>query len=334
MLQAMRPRRPESDEIGRMCVELRTQGMTLTAIAARVRARFGRSFSTQAVAYHLHPRDGRGRVRVGLSNPPSGWLHLVTVKRLLNVTMHQIDAHLWPRHEIRIQWNPPGPRYLFAEDVARVWPARWRRAVEHAAAEAERAIGTRRHQPSPAVQATDASRVPSAARATRVSPAPRELAGELVDIGSERPAIPVWRYSQYRSDVLYPKVVLAVAEVLEERGWVDAVEVLTRMRLLAPADVERWRHGQADCLEGQLRSTRSVGHATRVLGILRMHAIERGLVAERGVFLSEGDGPRALLQFSHDEDVNVEAAYATRYVEVMPRRASVRERPSRATLAP
>ncbi len=321
----MWPRRPESDEIHRMCVELRTEGLTLKAIAARVRGRFGRSFSSQAVAYHLYPKDGRGRVRAGLGNPPSGWLHIATVRRLLDVTMEQVQAHLWPRHEIRIQWNSPGPRYLFAEDVARVWPARWRRAVERAEAEAARALERRVRWPAPAAQAPVAP--------LRVSLLPRELAGELVDVGRERPAIPVWRYSQYRSDALYPKVVLAVAQVLDERGSVDAVEVLTRMGLLAPADVERWRLGQADCLEGLLRSTRVVGQATRVLGILRMHAMERGLAAERGVYLSEGDGPRALLQFTHDEDVNVEAAYATRYVEAAPRLASVRAPVSRHAAA-
>jgi hypothetical protein len=306
----MWPRRPESDEIRRMCVELRTQGMSLKAIAGRVRARFGRSFSSQAVAYHLHVRDGR--VRVGVSNPPSGWLHIVTVRRLLDVAMNQIEAHLWPRHELRIQWNPPAQRYLFAEDVARVWPARWRRAVERAALEAAKSLGRRARRSSPDAE------VPAA---SRVSPPLRELAGELVDVGSERPAIPVWRYSQYRTDVLYPKVVCAVTQILGERGAVDAVEVLTRMCLLAPSDVERWRLGQAECLEGLLRSTRIVGQATRVLGILRMHAIERGLVAERGVFLSEGDGPRALLQFTYDEDVNVEAAYGTCYVQAGARSA-------------
>jgi len=279
--------------------------MTLKAIAGHIRARFGRSFTSQAVAYHLHPRNGR--VRIGVSDPPSGWLHIATVRRLLGVTMDQIHAHLWPRRKLRIRWDPPGPRYVFAEDAARVWPARWRRAVERAAAEAAEAI-RREREPSPDPE------VPGA----RVSPpVSRELWGELVDM--VRPPVPVWRYGEYRSDALYPRVVLAVDQVLDEHGSVDAVEVLTRMCLLSPSDVERWRLGQVDCLEGLLRSTRSVGKATRVLGILRMHAIERGFVAQRGIFLSHGAGARELLQFTYDEDVNVEAAYGTRYVPVTAR---------------
>lgn len=301
----------DSIEVDRMCVELRAEGLSLKAIAARLQARFRRSFSSQVVAYHLKPRDARSRpIPGGVNDPPTGWLHIWTVRRVLGLTLNQVQAHISSRRRIRVRWKSPGPRYLWAEDVARVWPARWRRAVERTAARVEM-LGKPR---------------PSSAKAETTSIAPpvqRDIMVEVVEIDRDRPPFPVWRYSRYRSDVLYPRVVLVVDEILDERGIVDASDVLTRMRLLSLTDIERWRRGQVDCLENLLPSSQALAHATRVLGILRMHAIERGLVSERGVFLSEGDSPRTLLQFTYDDDVNIETAYRTRYV-----RPSLRSKPS------
>ena len=53
----------------------------------------------------------------------------------------------------------------------------------------------------------------------------------------------------YRTDPLYPRIVNAVAAILEKGKVVAPVDVLVRMGLLTPEHLEGWRRGRIPYLE-------------------------------------------------------------------------------------
>ncbi|MEX2499694.1 MAG: hypothetical protein WD397_12565 [Wenzhouxiangellaceae bacterium] len=59
--------------------------------------------------------------------------------------------------------------------------------------------------------------------------------------------------SNYRDDPLYPRVVKAVASILEHEKVVAPVEVLVRMELLDRDKLVDWRHGRVPYLEKVVR---------------------------------------------------------------------------------
>ena len=117
----------------------------------------------------------------------------------------------------------------------------------------------------------------------------------------------------YLEDRWYPRVVRAVSEILAEGGVVMPVEVLVRLKLLRSEDLEDWRFRRIPYLEKVIQC--NLSNANRVLRVLRLHALEKGLFPSPTVYTKWGKGRhRILLQFSKTGDPNLEAAYSTHYI--------------------
>ena len=116
----------------------------------------------------------------------------------------------------------------------------------------------------------------------------------------------------YRDDHLYPRIVRAVASMLEQGNVVAPVQVLIRMDLLAPEQLENWRRGRVPYLERVIRC--NLTRLSRLLRILRFHARDLNLVPSITVYMRWGKGPKRRLRFTKSGDSNLEAAYATHFV--------------------
>ena len=116
--------------------------------------------------------------------------------------------------------------------------------------------------------------------------------------------------ANYREFKDYPKITAAVARILARQRFVAPVEVLVEMNLLQPADLKRWKQGQAPCLERLIRC--NLSRAGRILRLLRFHAHDLKLKPSLTVYQYRG----RRLRFSRGGDPKIEEAYSRHFVVV------------------
>ena len=108
----------------------------------------------------------------------------------------------------------------------------------------------------------------------------------------------------YRDDVLYPRIVRAVAAILKRGKLVTTVDVLVQMGLLSRAHLEDWRRGRVPYLERVVRG--NLIRLSRLLRILAFHAHDLNLVGSAGTYARR-------LRFTKTGDPGVERAYARHF---------------------
>jgi hypothetical protein len=116
----------------------------------------------------------------------------------------------------------------------------------------------------------------------------------------------------YRDDPLYPRVTRAVEEILRHGKVVTPVDVLVRMQLLAPKDLDAWCRGRVPYLERVIYC--NLTRLSRILRLLRFHAHDLRLVPSITVYMRWGKGPKQRLRFTKTGDPRVEEAYARHFV--------------------
>jgi hypothetical protein len=115
----------------------------------------------------------------------------------------------------------------------------------------------------------------------------------------------------YRTDPLYPRIVSAVAAILEKGKVVTPVDVLVRMGLLTPEHLEGWRRGRIPYLEQVIDC--NLTRLSRVLRILRLHVHDLKLVPSETVYVCYGNR-RQRLRFTKTGDAKLEQAYARHFI--------------------
>jgi len=116
----------------------------------------------------------------------------------------------------------------------------------------------------------------------------------------------------YRQDPLYPRVAPAVTAILATGKVVAPVDVLLRMNLLRPQDLEDWRIGRVPYLERVIQGNLSrLSRLLRILGFL-CHDLKLGPV--QAGYVRWGDGPRTPLRFTKTGDAKLEKIYARHFV--------------------
>lgn len=109
-----------------------------------------------------------------------------------------------------------------------------------------------------------------------------------------------------------PLVAEVVAEILETGEVVTPLDVLVRLEIIDPDQVEVWRRGGLPYLERGITS--GLSRAARVLRLIGEHSLALGLRPVPGKYLRRGKGPNRRLRFSKRGDPGSEQAYATHYV--------------------
>ncbi len=134
---------------------------------------------------------------------------------------------------------------------------------------------------------------------------PRQNASKSV---RQMPAVTV---ATYRRDPLYPRVVRAVADILQHGKIVAPVDVLVRMDLLSTEQVEDWRRGRVPYLEQVVRC--NLTKLSRLLRILRFHSHDLKLVPSVTVYRRWDKGPKRRLRFTKSGDPRLEEAYGRHF---------------------
>lgn len=116
----------------------------------------------------------------------------------------------------------------------------------------------------------------------------------------------------YREDPLYPRIVRAVAGLLQQGKVVAPVDVLIRMGLLTQEQLVSWRHGRVPYLERVIDC--NLMRLSRLLRILRFHAHDLNLKPSWTAYVRWGKGPKQRLRFTKTGDAKLEDAYATHLV--------------------
>jgi hypothetical protein len=115
-----------------------------------------------------------------------------------------------------------------------------------------------------------------------------------------------------RIDPMMPLVAEVVAEILQAGDVVAPLDVLVRLEIIDPAEVEIWRRGGHPYLERGIKS--GLARVARLLRLVNEHARSLGLTPTPGKYLRRGTGANRRLRFSKRGDADSEAAYSTHFV--------------------
>ena len=116
----------------------------------------------------------------------------------------------------------------------------------------------------------------------------------------------------FRNDPLYPRIMRAVAAILDEGKVVAPVDVLVRVGLLAPEQLDDWRRGRVVYLERVINS--NLTRLSRLLRILQFHVHDLNFVPSVSVYVRWGKGPKQRLRFTKTGEPKLEEAYARHFV--------------------
>jgi len=111
---------------------------------------------------------------------------------------------------------------------------------------------------------------------------------------------------------LREKVQFTVQQLIQEKGYVSALDLLVRIGKVAPKQVEDWRFGRVPYLERVIQG--SLGKCSSILASMRETAEEMGLKASYTAYMKWGKGPKQHLRFSKSGNPHIERQYATHYV--------------------
>jgi hypothetical protein len=118
--------------------------------------------------------------------------------------------------------------------------------------------------------------------------------------------------NDFRHDPMFLRVERAVAAILASGKVVAPVDVLVKMDILAPKDLEDWRFGRVPCLEHLMRG--NLSRLSRLLRIFGLHCHDLNLVASQTGYVRWGKGPRTPLRFTKTGEPRLEKVYARHFV--------------------
>src|SRR5438093_39628 len=110
----------------------------------------------------------------------------------------------------------------------------------------------------------------------------------------------------FRSDPMFPRIKRAVDAI----KVVAPVDVLVRMDILAPKDLEDWRFGRVPYLERVIHG--SLSRLSRLLRILGFHCHDLNMVPSHTAYVKLGKGPRTPLRFTKTREERLEKISAAR----------------------
>jgi hypothetical protein len=117
----------------------------------------------------------------------------------------------------------------------------------------------------------------------------------------------------FKNDSLFPRIQRAVSAIGASGKVVTPIDVLVRMELLKPAQVEDWRLGRVAYLERVINC--NLTRLGRILRILRAHALDLKLKPSHTAYCRWGKrGHKAPLRFSKSGDRKLEEAYSCHFV--------------------
>jgi hypothetical protein len=113
--------------------------------------------------------------------------------------------------------------------------------------------------------------------------------------------------SNYKEDKYYPKVVLAVSEMLAQSQTIRTIDVFHKIGVLSQENIKKWHLGQVSYLESVIEC--NLSKATRIMAILGFHAHDLNLGKSTNFVKRKGQ----YLRFSKSGIKKIEECYARQY---------------------
>lgn len=110
----------------------------------------------------------------------------------------------------------------------------------------------------------------------------------------------------YTNDKFYPKVVKAVALLLQDRNEITTVDILLKMGSLLPKEYENWKRGKIPYLERIFQG--NLSKAGRILRIINFHMHDLNMITyEKPMKILNG---KKFLQYSKSGIKKIEEVYS------------------------
>ncbi len=118
--------------------------------------------------------------------------------------------------------------------------------------------------------------------------------------------------SNYRKDKYYPRVVCAVATILQRSDVFSPVDILLEMGNLSKKNLDSWRCGQVPYLERVIEG--NLSRLARILRLIGFHAHDLNMVPRMTVYCRHGKGKKQKLRFSKSGIKGIEDAYSRHFL--------------------
>lgn len=115
----------------------------------------------------------------------------------------------------------------------------------------------------------------------------------------------------YKEDKYYPRVVRAIARILEKSDVVAPVNVLMEMGNLSKQNHDAWRRGQTPYLERVFEG--SLFKANRILRIIGFHVHDLNMIPQKTAYFKTGKEKKHPLRFSKSGNKKLEEVYSKHY---------------------
>ena len=108
------------------------------------------------------------------------------------------------------------------------------------------------------------------------------------------------------------KLRTTTTELLQQKGYIAAVDVFMKLGYLDPKDYENWRLKRVPCLERVIKV--NLSQINFIMKALRRGCLDAKLKPSWTGYSSWGKGRKIRLRFSKSGDENIERAYATHFI--------------------
>jgi hypothetical protein len=115
----------------------------------------------------------------------------------------------------------------------------------------------------------------------------------------------------YKEDKYYPRVVGAIARILEKSDMVTPVEVLIEMGNISKQNYDAWRKGQIPYLERVFEG--SLSKANRILRIIGFYVHDLNMIPKNTAYFQKRKGKKHPLRFTKSGDKKLEESYSRHY---------------------
>lgn len=112
---------------------------------------------------------------------------------------------------------------------------------------------------------------------------------------------------------LEKKAIDATGALLQEKGYICAVNIFIKLGYLDVKDYENWRMRKIPYLEKAIKV--NLKKIQLVLGAIKRNSQKGNLKPSATVYKSWGKGASTLLRFSKSGNENIEALFSTHYVK-------------------
>ncbi len=114
----------------------------------------------------------------------------------------------------------------------------------------------------------------------------------------------------YKKDKYYPRVVISIEKILENKTCVTPIDVFISMELLMKPDLDQWMKGSIPYLERVIIC--NLSKASRILRLISFHCHDLNMKPSTTIY----KGKRNLLRFTKTRERKIEEIYSRSFIVI------------------